>query len=163
MRNKPIILLLLAMIASLNYVYAQRLNGALRPLKSLIGSWEMKSGEGRIIEVWRYESPIKISGKSFRIGLNNDSTLLEEADIVKKNGRLFFIPIVAGQNEGQSVEFGLKSRTRRQYIFENKEHDFPQRVGYHLQSSDDLLAWIEGSKNGKDQRSEFRYRRSGKR
>ena len=44
-------------------------------------------------------------------------------------------------------------------VFENKEHDFPQRVGYRRLGADSVLAWIDGTSNGKAQRFEFPYRR----
>ena len=155
--------MLLALAASLNQVYAQRINAMLRPLKPLLGNWEMNTPKGKIIEVWTYDSPVRFSGKSYRISADNDSTLLEEVEIVKEQGNLFFVPVVTGQNEGKPVKFALKSRIGGAYVFENKSHDFPQRVVYHLQSANELLAWIEGSKNGKERKSEFRYHRSANR
>jgi hypothetical protein len=44
-------------------------------------------------------------------------------------------------------------------LFENPEHDFPQRVGYRRMGSDSLLAWIEGTMGGEARRVEFRYAR----
>jgi hypothetical protein len=45
-------------------------------------------------------------------------------------------------------------------VFENLQHDFPQRVGYERKGSDRLLAWIEGTQNGQIRRVDFPYRRS---
>jgi len=163
MRKIASILLLLAFALSLKSTYAQRTKATLRPLKPLLGHWEMDVPDGKIIEVWTYDSPARFSGKSFQVGAKSDSTLLEEAKIIARNGKLYFIPTVSGQNEGKPVEFVILSRAGRKYVFENKSHDFPQRVGYHLLSANELLAWIEGSKNGKDRKTEFRYRRSGSR
>ena len=44
-------------------------------------------------------------------------------------------------------------------VFENRTHDFPQRVGYRKVGADSLLAWIEGERNGRTRRIEFPYRR----
>jgi hypothetical protein len=44
-------------------------------------------------------------------------------------------------------------------IFENPEHDFPQRVGYRLDKPDALVAWIEGTSKGQPRRVEFSYAR----
>ena len=47
-------------------------------------------------------------------------------------------------------------------VFENLQHDFPQRVAYQRQGAD-LLAWIEGPANGAAggamRRIEYPYRR----
>lgn len=43
-------------------------------------------------------------------------------------------------------------------LFENPEHDFPQRIGYRLEG-DRLTAWIEGTRDGRTRRGEFPYHR----
>ena len=40
-------------------------------------------------------------------------------------------------------------------IFENKEHDFPQRIIYRLDSDGDLLGRIEGILDGMDRAADF--------
>src|SRR5262249_45622254 len=42
-------------------------------------------------------------------------------------------------------------------VFENPDHDFPQRVGYD-RKGDALVGWIEGMRDGKIRRIEFPYR-----
>lgn len=44
-------------------------------------------------------------------------------------------------------------------IFENLEHDFPQRVGYQRDRPDALLAWVEGTVKGQSKRIDFAYAR----
>ena len=44
-------------------------------------------------------------------------------------------------------------------LFENKAHDFPQRIGYRTIGPDSLAAWIEGERGGELTRIEFPYRR----
>ncbi|HKT80802.1 MAG TPA: DUF6265 family protein [Vicinamibacterales bacterium] len=45
-------------------------------------------------------------------------------------------------------------------VFENLEHDFPQRVGYRLDGASRLLAWVEGTAEGRTRRIEFPYQRA---
>ena len=40
-------------------------------------------------------------------------------------------------------------------LFENPAHDFPQQVGYRREEGDRMVAWIEGTSNGKPRRVEF--------
>jgi hypothetical protein len=49
--------------------------------------------------------------------------------------------------------------TASKVVFENREHDFPQRVGYERTAPDTLSAWIDGTINGKARRVEFPYKR----
>jgi hypothetical protein len=66
---------------------------------------------------------------------------------------------VSNQNNQQPVYFKLISKEDGRYIFENKEHDFPQRVIYHLVSNDAVHARIEGVRNGQERGSDFKYSR----
>ena len=45
-------------------------------------------------------------------------------------------------------------------VFEDPEHDFPQRVGDRRVAPDPPVAWIEGVRGGKLRRIEFSYRRA---
>jgi hypothetical protein len=44
-------------------------------------------------------------------------------------------------------------------VFENPQHDFPQKIGYQRVSPDALLAWIEGTDKRETRRIES-YRRA---
>jgi hypothetical protein len=43
-------------------------------------------------------------------------------------------------------------------VFENLQHDFPQRISYERNGAR-LLAWIEGPMNGQPRRIEYAYQR----
>ena len=72
------------------------------------------------------------------------------------NGDVFYVARPSGQPEAL---FKLVRGTEREAVFENREHDFPQRILYQLKDDGTLLAAIEGAKNGKSRRVEFPYRR----
>jgi len=61
------------------------------------------------------------------------------------DGGLVFIASPSGQN---TTGFALVSVTDHEVIFENPDHDFPQRIIYRLLSDEDLLGRIEGTING---------------
>jgi hypothetical protein len=73
-----------------------------------------------------------------------------------KDGRLAY---EAHPSQQPSAVFLSTEATDARVVFENPDHDFPQRVGYERQGVDGLLAWIEGSQNGRTRRVEFPYRR----
>lgn len=51
---------------------------------------------------------------------------------------------------GQSpVRFDLVSQTSAAIVFENPEHDFPQRIHYRLTDEESLLGRIEGKSDGR--------------
>ena len=72
-------------------------------------------------------------------------------------GDLFYIALPSGQKE---TAFRILSLADNAIVFENKEHDFPQTVGYALQADGSLLAYIEGpAPDGTTKRIEFAYQR----
>jgi hypothetical protein len=72
-------------------------------------------------------------------------------------GELYFVAQPSGQTE---ATFKMVSLTDTEVIFENKEHDFPQTIGYSLGPDDTMVAYIEGpAPNGETKRVEFAYKR----
>ncbi|MGE3403237.1 MAG: DUF6265 family protein [Vicinamibacterales bacterium] len=57
-----------------------------------------------------------------------------------------------------STAFRSTTITESSIVFENLEHDFPQRVGYERRGTS-LTAYIEGPVNGETRRIEFSYQR----
>jgi hypothetical protein len=45
-------------------------------------------------------------------------------------------------------------------VFENLQHDFPQRIGYEMNGPDSLTAWIEGPHQGRQRRIGYMFRRA---
>lgn len=68
-------------------------------------------------------------------------------------------PERGGGQRGAAV-FPASEVTDSSVVFENAEHDFPQRIGYRRVGGDSLVAWIEGTAGGKARRVEFPYRRA---
>jgi len=130
-----------------------------RTFAFVLGSWEMQTAKGKIIEQWMQDPDQSLSGKSYRINAKGDSLLTESLKIKKIGKDTFYCSTVAGQNEGKETCFKLITTKDETYVFEDKTHDFPQRIVYQNQGKNDLLAWIEGELNGKSRKSEFRYKR----
>lgn len=76
---------------------------------------------------------------------------------VGQDGKLNFIAAPSGQKE---TVFAAVSQTNAEVIFENPNHDFPQRVIYSQQTTDRLVARIEGTQSGTLRSVEFPMRRT---
>ena len=65
-------------------------------------------------------------------------------------------PIAIASPSGQeTAEFQLKKLDDNEVVFENPDHDFPQRVIYRLIDSDHLRGRIEGMTSDGEARVEF--------
>lgn len=136
--------------------FASSAQTKLRDFNFLLGHWEMKTAKGKISEHWR-KSTDSLNGQSYRHAANGDSVLMESVTIKKIKGAFYFC--VTGAGNADLVLFKLVSTANKTFIFENKKHDFPQRIYYQPKSNNTLLAWIEGEINGKKQKSTFPYQR----
>jgi hypothetical protein len=86
-----------------------------------------------------------------------DSIVDSELVVIREAGKhLMYEAHPRGQ---ASALFHSIELTDSTVVFENRSHDFPQRVGYERFGADSLLAWIEGTQKGKLKRIEFPYRR----
>jgi hypothetical protein len=69
-----------------------------------------------------------------------------------ENGKVFLVALPSGQ---QSTTFALLSQSDNEAVFENPEHDFPQRVIYRLMPGNLLVGRIEGTVNGTARNVDF--------
>ncbi|HEY0057555.1 MAG TPA: DUF6265 family protein [Flavisolibacter sp.] len=129
-----------------------------RDLNSLTGKWSMESSKGMLYESWLKLNDSTFKGLSFRVS-GKDTTVLEQMELVLREGRIMFIPTVPGQNNEKPVVFTLARLENDGYIFENKEHDFPKRVVYVLPKANTLHAWIEGNINGEARKIDFKFKK----
>ena len=87
--------------------------------------------------------------------VKNDTVFKENISLVSQQDELLYIPAVSGQNNNQPVVFRCVSNNAGAMVFENKEHDFPQRIIYLNKRPDSLYARIEGTEKGKFRKEEF--------
>ena len=114
----------------------------------LIGNWENISKEGTLLESWEKKNDSTLIGTSFFIQ-NKDTIFTEQIALEEREKELFYIPTVSDQNNGKPVSFMLTSATKKQLVFENPAHDFPQKITYNAIGKDSLIAEVSGLQNGK--------------
>jgi len=73
------------------------------------------------------------------------------------SGDILFIAKPSGQPE---ATFKLIKGNAREVIFENPQHDFPQRVIYRHQNDGSLLGRVEGVSKGKERSVDFPMNRT---
>ncbi|MBK5285495.1 MAG: hypothetical protein JJE25_08820 [Bacteroidia bacterium] len=154
MKNKIIITILIVFSFSCNRVSNRDDLKKIENMNWLIGTWSNISDDGKLSEVWAKTSDTVFSGKSFKI-FQDDTVFSERISLELLRGGLFYIPVVHNQNNGLPVAFKLISNSGAEFIFENKEHDFPQRIIYKNTGKDSLYASVEGNDDGTFRKEEF--------
>ena len=121
----------------------------------LIGKWGNSENGIDATEIWARENDSVYTGISYSIRDKKDTVSLERIRLEKQNDKLVYVPVVKEQNAGEVVKFTLTSSVGQQLIFENPEHDFPQKVSYKLITKDSLIAEISGIYKGKERSEKF--------
>jgi hypothetical protein len=58
-----------------------------------------------------------------------------------------------------ATPFKLVEHAEKRVVFENKDHDFPQRILYWIDADGSLAARIEGTLGGKSSSEEWRWKK----
>jgi hypothetical protein len=122
------------------------------------GTWTMKTRKGMICEQWQKDNNRLLSGRSFQVS-GTDTSWLENLELAATGEAITYHSQVNGQNDGKAIPFTLTAAKDGRFVFSNPTHDFPQRIIYEFVTKDSVHAWIEGTINGKERRSDFYYGR----
>ena len=119
------------------------------------GCWEAISSRRTVEEHWM--APRARSMLNMGRTVKADSLVEYEQVVLREQGlKLAYEAHPSGQ---PVAVFVSRAVTDSNVLFENLQHDFPQRVGYQRLGADSLLAWVEGSVDGRARRIDFRYAR----
>jgi hypothetical protein len=107
----------------------------------LEGSWESVD-EKNYLEVWTKQET-RLVGKSYQMKKNQ--WISSKALAIHKDKEVLeYNAIVHNQNKGKAVSFKLKHHGNNKWVFENKNHDFPQRITYFKQTGSFLRIIVDG-------------------
>ena len=126
-------------------------------LEWISGCWVSDDGKERIEEQWMKPAGQSMMGMS-RTVAGGKTVFTEYLQIREKDGQLAYIAAIG--IGAKSVVFKQIKRTNDEVVFENPEHDFPQRIIYRRESADKLFARIEGKEKGVEKGMDFRYTRA---
>ena len=121
----------------------------------LEGEWQNNTPDGLFTEKWTKETDSTFTGHSVIIK-DKDTVFYETIILDQKGDSLHYIVTNPKQTTAdKTVSFTLKSFTADSYNFENKQHDFPQRITYTKVNNDSILCKISGLLKGKPAQEEF--------
>ena len=114
----------------------------------LIGNWENKNPDGILTENWQKVNDSTFSATSLFIK-GKDTLHLERIILSQKGEKLTYSATVNGQNDNKAIDFPSTSETENKLVFENPQHDYPQKISYTKGANNTLTAEISGKLNGK--------------
>lgn len=123
----------------------------------LTGCWVPDGQQAGSIEQWTAPAGKSILGVN-RTVRDGETVAFEFIRISEDDaGNIVLIASPSGQ---EKARFALTSISANEAVFENPEHDFPQKIIYHLQDQNTLIGRIEGVIDGKNRAVDFPMTRS---
>ena len=131
----------------------------------ILGKWKAidarpngSSGLGQTVfyETWNQEKTRMIGTGCVLQG--KDTVFGEKLIVEFVNKKLVYIADVKKQNP---VMFTCTAQTENAWIFENTDHDFPNKISYYLNSPHKLLVIIEGNEKGEPVQEKLNFIKVG--
>ena len=123
----------------------------------LAGCWASVGREAGSGEQWTVPAGHTLLGIS-RTVVNSKTAAYEFLQIREtENGEIEYVAAPSGQAE---ATFLMVRLSESEVVFENPDHDFPQRIIYRLKADGILEARIEGEVNGKARAVDFPMKRT---
>ena len=120
----------------------------------LQGCWAIDTPERTVEEQWMAPRAGSLLGMSRTV--RGGKLTAYESVILRERGERFEYEV---SPSGQATTvFTSKEVGTGSIVFENLQHDFPQRIGY-VRRGASLEAWIEGPMKGQNKRIEYAYQR----
>lgn len=110
----------------------------------LLGEWEKNDSIGSLKEIWTTLDDSTYQAKSYYIINKKDTVHNESIELMQDGEFLIYSAKVMGENNNQSIPFQLIEDTDSLVVFENKKHDFPQKIQYKLLKDTSIVATISG-------------------
>jgi hypothetical protein len=152
--RRSFVLLAAAFVPTLHVAaHAQRTN-VVGHLSWIAGCWQQTGANGRLVEEqWMAPRGNTMMGMSRTV--RGDSLIeYEQLRISERAGKAIYHALPSGQ---QPSEFTAASVSDSIVVFENPQHDFPQRIIYRKRGADSIIARIEGTMNGRVRGVDFPY------
>lgn len=107
----------------------------------LEGTWKMEGKEN--YEQWSILNANHLKGFSYKKNAK-EIVVTEYLDISSMGGEVFYTAHVLNQNEGIGIEF-KQILSGKECVFENPEHDFPQKIVYKKLNDNEVQVMVLGS------------------
>ncbi len=138
------------------FILSCKENDKMQFVKKLNGKWASAENEGsRFFEDWSNINNELMSGRAFLLTDGIDTTISEELKIELKDNEIFYVAQVKNQNDNKPIKFLLIENEPTHLIFENKLHDFPQRIKYFFIGEREIKVVVEGEYEGKEESNEM--------
>jgi hypothetical protein len=128
-------------------------------LSWLQGTWTAEDGPLQMEEVWLAPKGGALLGMHRDVAGGKMVSFEFLRVAAGADGKLVYW---ASPRSRPPVPFTLKESSEKRVVFENLEHDFPQRILYWLDAEDHLHARVEGPKDATEKAQEWVFLRAAR-
>jgi len=114
---------------------------SINSLSFLKGTW--KAEDKNLYESWNIEENNVFTGQSYKMK-DGSKKISEHLKIRHSGDKLIYTATVLSQNNGQGINFNLKSDSESIYSFENLNHDFPKKIIYQKLNENEIFVQVLG-------------------
>lgn len=151
MKNLILLMFAAILVSCANNEKPAETKADLKDFSWLLGKWANKDSSQMYVEFWEQSNDSTYKGNSYMLG-NGDTLFSEKLSLELRADGIYYIPVTSNQNEQKPVLFKLVKDSvvaANTLVFENKLHNFPQRIVYEHPHADTIKARIEGMDKGK--------------
>jgi CubicO group peptidase (beta-lactamase class C family) len=125
-------------------------------LSWLMGTWKHETATSTTFESWRKASDKTLEGESWRVNKATQQKVFGESILLAEMGDgVFYLPKTS--DNPLPVAFKLNTSNAKEIVFENPQHDFPQKISYKLNADGTVTALVEGVEKEQARKLEFKY------
>lgn len=126
----------------------------------LMGKWHDVQADGITVfhEHWDRSDDLFYSGLGFVMS-GADTVFIENLYIAYDSLGAHYSARIPTQNNEAYVRFGLTNASEDSMVFENPEHDFPQRIAYVIQGDSVWNVVVSGIEKGVARTEKFHFTR----
>jgi len=136
---------------------AQSPKPSINDLAWLAGCWEANLRGREVNEQWMKPGGGIMLGMARTVSQGKAAEFEFTQIREDKDGSIYYVAKPSGQAE---ASFKLIKLENKEAVFENLQHDFPQRIIYRLQPDGSLFARVEATVKGQTRGIDYPYKRS---
>ena len=122
----------------------------------MLGVWSSRTRNEFTKETWQKINDSTFTGFAFTT-VEQDTVFAETLELLKKGNHTVLKVATYTDTLATPVTFTMIAFENNKVVFENKLHDFPQRIIYSSTKKDSIHAWIEGTIGGEQQKVDLYY------
>ena len=137
--------------------HAQTTKPTINDLSWLTGCWEANLRGREVNEQWMKPGGGIMLGMARTVSQGKAAEFEFTQIREDKDGAIYYVAKPSGQAE---ASFKLIRLQNKEAVFENPQHDFPQRIIYRLQPDGSLFARVEATVKGQLRGIDYPYKRA---